>query len=301
MNNINKYEEKVFSQNGEDGVVLYLIEIIAKKYDLDKSYFEFGVEDGSECITRIIREKLDWKGIILDGGNENKKINLFQRFITYNNIDQLIDEFKVPKNLGLLSIDTDYNDAYIATKLLKKITPSIIVAEYNVLYKLEDKTVIHDINYYWDRSVYYGASAKCLISVYKDYICVYMNNVNMIFVHKKIMKLFPEFKKLQLEKLINKFKIPAKFKKDFYGRFYASSKDLNLKFINITLEISEQLPNIIDKKDIDTLINNKKNNDYRSYDNHIKLIYAKTISLLTKYNKNIVQTLTSNYIIMKTR
>ena len=64
--NINKYEEKVFSQNGEDGVVLYLIEIIAKKYDLDKSYFEFGVEDGSECITRIIREKLDWKGTILD-------------------------------------------------------------------------------------------------------------------------------------------------------------------------------------------------------------------------------------------
>ena len=94
MNNINKYEEKVFSQNGEDGVVLYLIEIIAKKYDLDKSYFEFGVEDGSECITRIIREKLDWKGTILDGGNENKKIKLCGKKSKFN--EKLYEKYDIP-------------------------------------------------------------------------------------------------------------------------------------------------------------------------------------------------------------
>jgi hypothetical protein len=42
----------------------------------NKFYVEFGVENGFECNTRILREKYNWKGLQMDGGNENKNINL---------------------------------------------------------------------------------------------------------------------------------------------------------------------------------------------------------------------------------
>jgi hypothetical protein len=45
-------EEKIFSQNGEDGV---LIEIFAKIGSKDKYFVEFGVEDGSQCNSRVFR------------------------------------------------------------------------------------------------------------------------------------------------------------------------------------------------------------------------------------------------------
>jgi hypothetical protein len=49
-----KYENKTFSQNGEDGVTM---EIIKRLGIQSGFYVEFGTQNGDECNTRILREK----------------------------------------------------------------------------------------------------------------------------------------------------------------------------------------------------------------------------------------------------
>jgi hypothetical protein len=39
-------------------------------------YVEFGVEDGSECNTRLLRERYGWSGLLMDGGYHRPEINL---------------------------------------------------------------------------------------------------------------------------------------------------------------------------------------------------------------------------------
>ncbi len=45
-------EEQFYSQNGEDGITLAIFERIGAG---TKFYVEFGVQDGMQCMTRILR------------------------------------------------------------------------------------------------------------------------------------------------------------------------------------------------------------------------------------------------------
>jgi hypothetical protein len=51
---LNTFERKIFSQNGEDGITMKLLELIYNGDNNDKYYVEFGVESGRECIS------MDW-------------------------------------------------------------------------------------------------------------------------------------------------------------------------------------------------------------------------------------------------
>ena len=64
LSSLQFFEDKIFSQNGEDGILISLLEIIGipDVPSSERSFVEFGVEDGSECNTRIPREKLKYKG-----------------------------------------------------------------------------------------------------------------------------------------------------------------------------------------------------------------------------------------------
>ena len=84
------FEKKVFSQNGEDGITMKLCELIYGENNDNKFYVEFGVENGSECNTRILGEKYNWKGLQMDGSNENNKINLKREFIMKENLVELL-------------------------------------------------------------------------------------------------------------------------------------------------------------------------------------------------------------------
>ena len=83
--NLEFFEKKIFSQNGEDGITMKLLELLYCNKDdnniIDKYYVEFGVENGKECNTKILREKYKWKGLQMDGSNEDNKINLKKEFI----------------------------------------------------------------------------------------------------------------------------------------------------------------------------------------------------------------------------
>ena len=102
------FENKIYSQNGEDGVTMKLIELIYNGDHNNKVYIEFGVETGVECNTRILWEFYRWSGLQMDGGNENDVINLRKEFITKDNIVDLFIKYNVPKIINVLSIDIDF-------------------------------------------------------------------------------------------------------------------------------------------------------------------------------------------------
>lgn len=130
LSSLQFYEEKLYSQNGEDGVLVTLLDIIKVKYS---SYVEFGVEDGIECNTRILREHFGFHGLMMDGGHENTAINLHQELITVSNVLNLFQKYHVVRDFDVLSIDVDMFDFWIMAKLLGEghYRPRIIIVETN--------------------------------------------------------------------------------------------------------------------------------------------------------------------------
>lgn len=156
-------EQKIFSQNGEDGITLYLKDKLFNDDSKNYFYVEFGVEDGSECNTRILRDLPNWSGLLMDGSNEDESINLKKEFITKENICSLLEKYNVPKHINILSIDIDYNDFYVLHEIIKKYTCDVIICEYNGSHKPnEDKVVIYSADTMWDGSNYFGASLLAL-------------------------------------------------------------------------------------------------------------------------------------------
>ena len=230
------FENKVFSQNGEDGITMKLIELIYNNDNNDKFYVEFGVENGIECNTRILREKYNWNGLQMDGGNENNHINLRKEFIMKENVVELFKKYNVPQTINVLSVDIDFNDFYCLKEILDNYQADIIICEYNATHLVnEDKIVIYDKNGKWDDSNYFGVS---LLSLYKlkkkyNYSLVYCdkNGVNSFFIHNDIIK----NKGLQFKNIgdITKIYKPPRYgcgpngghKQDPYNRKFISFED----------------------------------------------------------------------------
>ncbi|WP_052345046.1 tetratricopeptide repeat protein [Planktothrix rubescens] len=186
---LSQHERKIFSQNGEDGVIKKIFEVIKTT---NKYYVEFGVENANECNTRNLRENCGWSGLLMDGGYENKEIGLYQEFITAENINELFQKYKVPQELDLLSIDIDYNDFYIWKSLDEIYQPRVVIIEYNASHlPTEDKVVKYDANAVWDSTNYFGASIRALYNLgkRKGYSLIYANNqgVNLFFVKNSIL------------------------------------------------------------------------------------------------------------------
>ena len=186
------FEDKVYSQNGEDGITNKLIELIYTN-KLNKYFVEFGVQNGSECNTRILREKYNWNGLLMDGSYENDNINLKKEWINRENIISLFKKYNVPENINLLSIDIDFNDFYCLKEILPLYKCDIIICEYNAKHlPNEDKVIIYDKNGSWDHSDYFGVSLLTLTKLanYYNYslISCCSRGVNAFFINNDIIK-----------------------------------------------------------------------------------------------------------------
>ncbi len=187
---LSKSEFKVYSQNGEDGVIQKIFQSIGTT---SKYYVEFGGQDGVQCNTRYLREA-GWQGLLMDGSYNIPKINLYQEFITAANINALFAKYHVPEEFDLLSIDIDFNDFYV-WKAIEGYHPRVVVIEYNGAHLVdEDKVVIYDAYGKWDRTNYFGASLLALYNLgrFKGYSLVYANanGVNLFFIRDDILSAF---------------------------------------------------------------------------------------------------------------
>ena len=233
---LENFEKKIFSQNGEDGITMKLVELIYNGNNDNKFYVEFGVENGMECNTRILREYYNWKGLQMDGSNENDKFNLRKEFITKENVVELFKKYNVPQNINILSVDIDFNDFYCLKEILANYRCDIIICEYNATHLAnEDKIIIYDKNGSWDGSNYFGVSLLSLEKLGKKYnyslIYCNANGVNSFLIHNDLIK----NKNLQFKNFgdIAKIYKPAKYgsgpngghRQDSYNRQFISFEE----------------------------------------------------------------------------
>lgn len=262
--NIHEAEFRVFSQFGEDGIIQYLINKVPIKNEI---FIELGVGDYSESNTRFLLMNNNWQGKIVNSGTEhidylyNKKngdfsyryeIEAVSAFIDKENINQIIKDFHLPEDIGILSIDLDGIDYWI-WDAITTIKPRIVIVEYNstfgsshaitVPYKKDfDRTKAHYSNMYFGASL----SALCSLATKKGYQFVGSNSagVNAFFVRKDLATKLPK----------------VSVKKGYVKSLYRESKDKrgNLTYISSHEErlrlIADQKVFDIQKKKLTTIL-----------------------------------------------
>jgi hypothetical protein len=182
INNINDFEKKINSQNGEDGI----IECIFNQVGVTNKFFvEFGIHSGI-ANTVFLRNK-GWGGLWMDlKGGENIK----KEKITAENINDLLDKYNVPNEFDLLSIDIDGNDYYVWKEIIR--TPRVVVIEYNAHIPTDQsKAIKYNPNHKWRHDDYFGASLLAMknLGLKKGYTLIGCdgNGVNAFFVKEDLV------------------------------------------------------------------------------------------------------------------
>ena len=192
-NTLNKYSKKIFSQFGEDGIILEILNRFTKK-NLDNWCVEFGARDGiSDSNTQNLIKNYKYKAVLIEGDKkyftelcknfpqeEIVKINKFVNFDGQNKLDNLLKSTNIPKNFDFLSIDIDGCDYYIFESL-SEYKPKILSIEFNQLIPNAVEFVQKK-----DFKIKQGCSARSLVNLAKkkNYELVASTLTNLFFVDK---------------------------------------------------------------------------------------------------------------------
>jgi hypothetical protein len=167
---LHRFEHQVFSQNGEDGV---LMEIFRRIGTTDRTFLEIGVGDGLENNTTFFLAQ-GWKGYWVDGDNDaidkiqktfwqplkEGRLVVKQSLVTAENIAGVLSDLKVPTEFDLFSLDIDRN-TYFAWKALKHLRPRVVIIEYNSQFPPPvEWTVEYRPDLIYNCTAYMGASLK---------------------------------------------------------------------------------------------------------------------------------------------
>ena len=198
---LNRYEFKVFSQAGEDGIIS---EIFNRIGTTNKFFVEFGVGNGLENNSAYLLVK-GWQGYWIEGSDRfcqsirqsfedliaNQQLTLKNTFITAANIEDLFREGNVPTELDLLSIDIDGND-YWVWQAITNYRPRVVIVEYNAIYPPESSWVMqYNPSHQWKYKSHVGSSLKALEKLghqqgYKLVGCSF-SGVNAFFVREDLL------------------------------------------------------------------------------------------------------------------
>jgi SAM-dependent methyltransferase len=167
------YEDSVFSQNGEDGILRELF----SRLGIQPGFFvEFGVQDGRECNAAALAIEADWHGVLIEGDPvlaeraaavyiDRPGVRVASRFLTRANIAETFAGLDIPREFDLLSIDVDGND-YWLWEALRAYRPRVVVMEMNPHYSPPSRWVMaYNEAHQWHVDDYYGASLGGLHSL----------------------------------------------------------------------------------------------------------------------------------------
>ncbi|MCK4358855.1 MAG: FkbM family methyltransferase, partial [Candidatus Cloacimonetes bacterium] len=194
-----KYRKDIASQNGEDGIIEKIFEIIP---DHDKWCVEFGAWDGKHLSnTYNLIENHDWSGVLIEGNKKkcdqiknntysgNDKVFVFNKFVKISGndtLDDILSETKIPKNFDFLIIDIDGNDYHIF-KSLVNYRPKLVIIEYNCAIP-DNIEFVQAPNF----KVRHGHSILSLtkLAKLKGYELICINGDNAFFIDKQYFDLF---------------------------------------------------------------------------------------------------------------
>jgi len=185
-NTLRQKEYQVYSQNGEDGILLYLISQLGIP---NGKFVEIGIGNGRQCNTANLSLNFGWTGLLIDGNKDQvisareyynnhdaissaSSVKVVHSFVDIDNIMPLLKENMEDEDVDLLSIDIDGNDLWI-WKAINTIRPKIVVMEYNAsLGKEKSISVPYDPTFYrFDKHKsgwYHGASLRALVKLGKE-------------------------------------------------------------------------------------------------------------------------------------
>jgi hypothetical protein len=198
---LTRYEFKVFSQAGEDGIIS---EIFNRIGTTNKFFVEFGVGNGLENNSAYLLVK-GWQSYWIEGSERfcksirqsfkdliaNQQLTLKNTFITGENIEDLFRKGNVPTELDLLSIDIDGND-YWVWQAITNYRPRVVILEYNAIYPPESSWVMqYNPSHQWKYNSHMGSSLKALEKLghqkgYKLVGCSF-SGVNAFFVREDLL------------------------------------------------------------------------------------------------------------------
>jgi len=174
VSSLKEAEFRVFSQNGEDGIIQHLVR---ETNPPKKMFIEFGASNYYESNTRFLLLNNNWRGLVIDPDEQyvntikNSPEGLWRSdlvarraMLTRENINDVFREEGFVGEIGLLSIDVDGIDWHLwdATTV---VDPAIVVTEYNRNFPT-DRAITVPYEPAFDRHAkhpsYYGASLPAL-------------------------------------------------------------------------------------------------------------------------------------------
>lgn len=196
------YAFDMYSQNGEDGVIKKIFDIIGTT---TKCAIEFGAWDGLRLSnTANLWINQDWSAILieadqlkyqslvknLDGTTSRcTAVHAYVGIDETNCLETILQRLTIDQAVDLLSIDIDGNDYYIFESL-KVMRPRVIVIEYNPTIP-----VIMDIYapYSLENRVGHSVAALNRIAQQKGYKLVALTMTNAFYVIESEFSKFSEF------------------------------------------------------------------------------------------------------------
>jgi hypothetical protein len=176
---LNRAEARVYSQNGEDGIIAWLLAQVGAP---SRTFVEFGIEDGSECNTANLSRTFGWSGLLMEADPEQAErarafygryrgVRVVVAHVTPENIDGLLREH-APPEVDLLSLDIDGNDLWV-WRALTAIEPRVVAIEYNATFGPERSVTVpykDGFDRYGEHAsgFYHGASLAALAKVGAD-------------------------------------------------------------------------------------------------------------------------------------
>ena len=260
IDNIQKVELKVFSQNGEDGIIDFLLDKL-KLIPNSTNFVEIGVGDYRESNTRFLYNRFYPKGVIIDClENMETKVKPYVNLwkgdlricnsqIDSENINQILKKYCDFK-IDIFSLDIDSIVYWIIDKIPKNIS-KIFIAEYNPNFGPDLKVSVPNIAGF-DRTKYhysnlcYGMSLRALIDLMKSknyyFIGTNLQKMNAFFISNDFRK-ENYFKNISINEL-----------KDYTNSNLRESRDKNgnLNFISGNDKLKEiascEVVNLEDEK-----------------------------------------------------
>ena len=197
LTDIHLREFRVFSQNGEDGIIYDLVRFLKPT-----PYFvSIGGGEGWSSNTRLWWEVFGWSGVIFEADlttfNElslrqkrRKRVTAAHATVKPETVNALLESNNVPEEFGILDIDIDGQDYWVWKALSEKWRPHIICCEYNSDFGNEDLVVEKQDNDVAEMTSTWGASIRALEALgrEKGYDLVYaeMTGLNAFFLRSDL-------------------------------------------------------------------------------------------------------------------
>jgi hypothetical protein len=203
-------EYQVFSQNGEDGLLLYIFSQIGAT---NRFFVEFGA-GGATSNTRNLSTQFGWNGASFDGDETSiaEMRKMYGRlsaadttrtliaetvWLSEENVKHQLTKYDIPDDFDLFSMDIDGID-YWLWRALEKFRPRVVVVEYNASLGADAKLAIpyeRDFcrwNSKWHPAGwYYGASLSAWVELAKskgyELIACESTGVNAFFVRADLL------------------------------------------------------------------------------------------------------------------